>query len=134
MKTFKDEECWLWAYRVDDRDYGQLAYWNGEKAVKQKAHRAIYEALVGPIPDGYTLDHLCRVRRCVNPAHLEPVTNRVNVQRGIIYRLTKTHCKKGHLYSGANLSMRKNGTRICRACANAQQARSYRKLKAIGAN
>lgn len=123
------EDCWLWAYRVDDKDYGQLAVWTGEKAIKYKAHRAVYEALVGPIPEGLTLDHLCRVRRCVNPAHMEPVTSRENTMRGLgpaSINARKTHCKRGHYLSGTNLRTYKDtGYRQCLACAKAARQVRY---------
>jgi hypothetical protein len=77
-------------------------------------HRAVYAALVGPIPQGLHLDHLCRVRNCVNPAHLEPVTNRENGARGIKGALT-THCPAGHAYVEPNIYYW-HGNRRCRAC------------------
>jgi hypothetical protein len=71
--------CWLWTGYVDRHGYGQF------KGAKQgSAHRWSYEYHAGPIPEGLQLDHLCRVRSCVNPAHLEPVTCRVNVSRGLV--------------------------------------------------
>lgn len=66
--------CWLWTGSQDGKGYG--------KTGRGRIHRIVYEELVGPIPDGLQLDHLCRVRNCVNPAHLEPVTGRENVRRG----------------------------------------------------
>jgi hypothetical protein len=78
------------------------------------AHRVIYEYLVGPIPDGLSIDHLCRVRHCVNPAHLEPVTHRENVLRGqapTAVNGRKTRCKRGHEF---NRTVR-NGRR-CYTC------------------
>ena len=96
------------------------------------AHRFAYEMLVGPIPEGLDLDHLCRVRHCVNPNHLEPVTRSENLRRGIRPRLpqndrigdknrAKTHCPKGHPYDEANTLMhywkRENSMRrLCRTC------------------
>lgn len=82
------------------------------------AYRVAYELLVGAIPDGFQLDHLCRNRACVNPAHLEPVTQAVNKARG--ERAMKTHCPKGHPYSGSNLIREKTG-RKCRICHAANQ-------------
>jgi hypothetical protein len=81
------------------------------------AHRAVWLSLVGPIPDGLVLDHLCRNTRCCNPDHLEPVTYAVNSQRGLAgwRNANKTHCKRNHPLSGDNLRM-EGGKRRCRAC------------------
>jgi hypothetical protein len=88
---------------------------------------------VGPIPDGLVLDHLCRNKLCVNPKHLEPVTNQENILRGLTplvggyYNMAKTHCPKGHEYSPENTYYRPSRwrqTRVCRICNNAA-ARAY---------
>jgi hypothetical protein len=71
-------ECWVWLSRLNRNGYGRLK-WEGRDLM---AHRLSYEVHVGPIPDGLVLDHLCRVRCCVNPSHLEPVTVQVNTPRG----------------------------------------------------
>jgi len=129
---FKDEDgkltndCWLWALEVNGRDYGRLSFWNGEKSIKYVAHRAIYEALVGPIPEGLTLDHLCRTPRCVNPAHLEPVTIRENILRGFRDRPRKTHCKRGHPFEN-NSYIKDGGRRNCAICTRAYSNERYRK-------
>jgi hypothetical protein len=114
----KDETtgCWLWTRPLKPNGYGS-AYLptNGWRLTKTVyAHRLAYELFVGAIPDGKQLDHLCRVRHCVNPAHLEPVMAKQNQQRG--KRAQQTHCLRGHLLSGSNLRMKSNGTRACRAC------------------
>lgn len=82
---------------------------------------AAYELLVGPVPDGMELDHLCRNPPCVNPAHLEPVTHKVNMERGAW--ATKTHCPQGHPYDETNTYRTKAGGRACRACHRASEAR-----------
>jgi hypothetical protein len=89
------------------------------------AHRVAYELVVGPIPEGLQIDHLCRTRRCQNPAHMEPVTPRENQRRsGSVsgLNMAKTHCDAGHELSGDNLRIGAEGTvragrRDCRACA-----------------
>lgn len=84
-------------------------------------HRVVYELVVGPIPDGMQLDHLCRQRACCNPDHLEPVTCLVNVRRGIGHG-SETHCPKGHPYSGENLQIHQNKggpRRVCKQCRHA---------------
>ena len=89
-----------------------------------RAHRVAYGYLVGDIADGLTLDHLCRNRRCINPAHLEPVSAAENTRRGIRWQLAKTHCPQGHPYAGENLITYPDGSRrACRACVNAYHRR-----------
>ena len=93
---------------------------------RRMAHRAIYEAMIGPIPHGLFLDHICRNRACVNPWHCEPVTNRENILRGcgVTASLAKqTHCKRGHELSGSNLNDADG--RNCRTCQAMRGAAWY---------
>lgn len=107
------EACWEWmAFRQPD-GYGQLGR-GGKRGGFVLAHRFAYELLVGPIPEGLQIDHLCRNRSCVNPAHLEPVTLVENLRRG--ERAQQTHCKRGHPFDDANTYRSPNGHRHCRAC------------------
>lgn len=119
-----DNECWLWTATLNSRGYSQFQY---DHRVGL-GHRFAYELLVGPIPDGLQIDHLCRTPACVNPAHLEPVTNRENSRRG--YRATKTHCPQGHPYSGDNLIIRHSG-RSCRICVNIKQNQRRQRMKSV---
>lgn len=121
-------DCWLWAGRVNRLDYGRYAIKIDGKWRERPAHRLMYENLVGEIPEGLVLDHLCRVTRCVNPDHLEPVTVGENVLRGDGVRVqsSKTHCPNGHPYSEANIRLIKQGkyiVRTCRTCINAYRRR-----------
>jgi hypothetical protein len=75
-----DSGCWLWMGRVDDWGYGRISA-GGGKGRELRVHRVAYELLVGPIPDGLVIDHLCLVKRCVYPDHLEPVTSEENSRR-----------------------------------------------------
>jgi hypothetical protein len=118
--------CWLWAAGLSDAGYGTLRR-DGKNTL---AHRLSFESLVGDIPDGLCIDHLCRVRCCINPAHMEPVTMRENVLRGIsmvAVNARKTHCHAGHPFEGENLIVTPNGRRCCRECQNAGQRRRYEK-------
>jgi len=115
-KVDKSGDCWLWTAACYPNGYGLFNIRNRSTAL---AHRVAYELSVGPIPEGLVIDHLCRNVRCVNPAHLEPVTMRENLLRGEgpSARAAKaTHCPKGHPYSGSNLYVKPNGHRECRAC------------------
>lgn len=130
--------CWLWtAYVIGPKKgrwnegYGQV--WNGVRVVP--AHRYSFISLVGEIPDGLVLDHLCRIRCCVNPAHLEPVTRAENTRRGDLSRngdvqRNRTHCPRGHEYNKANTYTCSRGKRMCRECSRlnmrARRARGLR--------
>lgn len=130
--------CMEWTGGLNGVGYGQ--FYAGRSSLSQTgkvyAHRWAYERVKGPIPDGMFLDHLCRNRRCVNPSHLEPVSPRENVIRGIspaAQHSKKTHCPKGHPYLGENLRIT-NGARFCRECARiaAQRARDKAKMERSG--
>lgn len=117
-KVEKTETCWLWIASLDRKGYGQFKL-GGEK---RRAHRICFEALVGPVPAGLQLDHLCRVRNCVNPAHLEPVTAGENVMRG--ERVLRSHCSFGHERTPEN-SYVYGRKRQCRIC-NQRRCREFR--------
>lgn len=111
--TVDGNGCWIWTACRVPTNYGQVTrHINGVRK-KFGTHRYTYERLVGPIPEGLQLDHLCRVRPCCNPAHLEPVTGPENSRRAAIAR---THCPEGHPYSGPNLYLDPNSRRKCRTC------------------
>lgn len=97
------------------------------------AHRASYEAFVGPLGALY-IDHLCKTPACVNPAHMEPVTNSENVRRGNagLRNRLKTHCPHGHPYAGENLIVTNRGERVCKACHYARVMKRDRRLRAMG--
>jgi hypothetical protein len=110
-----DLDCWLWTGSKHPRGYGQLSL-DGKV---RRAHRVSFEIFVGPIPTELVLDHLCRNPACINPTHLEPVTQGENVRRGIsvtAVNARKTHCLHGHAFTPANTQLRAGGGRACRAC------------------
>lgn len=125
--------CWLWTASLDGRGYGQFALDRIEgKKRNVRAHRFSYEQIVGPVPQGFELDHLCRVRHCVRPDHLDAVPHIVNVHRGAgtgaalwdgsppagaLANAAKTHCPQGHPYSIENTYLSNGGRfRKCRTC------------------
>jgi len=117
--------CWLWAASLSRDGYGQFA---PKRNALAGAHRYSYELHVGPIPKGLEIDHLCRVRSCVNPDHLEPVTPKENILRGTglaAVNARKTHCRNGHKLSGENLYVTPDGRRDCRICRR-ESCRRYR--------
>ncbi len=120
--------CWVWTGGLSN-GYGRL--YAGSRSVY--AHRYAHELVVGPIPEGLQIDHLCRIRRCVNPAHMEPVTQAENIRRGAGYgnglwkqgnhhMSRRSHCKAGHLFDAENTHQPDpNGRRYCRACRRAKE-------------
>jgi hypothetical protein len=123
----KNDGCWDRIGRLSTGGYAVITV-NGHLF---RSHRFLFEKIIGPIPDGLFIDHLCRNRACSNPLHLEPVTSRENTLRGIgitSINAKKTHCKNGHLLSGKNLNEKKAkmGGRACRIC-NTISKREWRR-------
>lgn len=127
--------CIEWTGGLNGVGYGQfyIGRTSRDQTGKGYAHRWAYEQFVGPIPEGLHLDHLCRNRKCVNHEHLEPVTPRQNLLRGIspsALHAKKTHCPAGHPYAGDNLYLHPTkGQRICRACGRNRAQRKRDRLK-----
>ena len=126
--------CWHWTGFIDPQGYGRMGFKGRKSAL---VHHVAHEILVGPVPDGLTLDHTCHTfhpdcvggtgclhRRCANPDHLEPVTLAENNARG---KARITHCPHGHEYTAEN-TYRKMGRRFCRTCSLAQ-GRAYKARK-----
>ena len=109
--------CWNWLGSLFSSGYGQFKLTHTKNV---RAHKFAYEVNRGKVPEGLTLDHLCRNRKCVNPNHLEPVTQKENLMRGNSIQAMnskKTHCNKGHSLSGDNLYIH-NNKRYCKICTN----------------
>lgn len=122
VRVDPESDCWLWLGALDRKGYGHSSLMLPTRI----AHRVSYEAFVGTIPDGLQLDHLCRVRRCVNPAHLDPVTLRENLRRGAESR---TACRKGHPYAVFGVYQRPEGGRACVQCRR-EAVQRYRARRA----
>ncbi len=120
--------CWIYEGPRFKDGYGKAP---GGKLV----HREVYEALVGSIPPGLEIDHLCRNRACYNPLCLEPVTHAENMRRSKpwSYQKRKTECPSGHPYAGENLRIAKDGGRECVTCRKASSMKAYRKRQQAGA-
>lgn len=141
-----DSGCWEWTGALNNRGYGSMR----ARPVNRGAHVWSYELFRGPIPSGMEIDHLCRVRHCVNPDHLEAVTHAENTRRGMAGRvagsragarkagritgdqnLAKTHCTRGHAYDDANTYITPSGGRACRECQQ-MHAREWMRVKREG--
>lgn len=125
--------CWLWTGPLQPKGYARVMQTGGAAIM---VHRFVYELLVGPVPDGLQLDHLCRVRHCCNPAHLEPVTNAENQHRGMAppgLHFRATHCKRGHEFTEENTYRRpsKADVRECLICLRERNNR-YQKARKRG--
>lgn len=118
------DECWLWTAARGPGGYGFFTRGRGHSPL---VHRFAYELLVGPIPEGLTIDHLCRTKLCVNPAHLEPVSNAENVRRA---NRGKSHCKYGHPFDDEN-TLIYLGNRVCRTCTRRRRAEWWRRRQGI---
>lgn len=109
--------CWIWTAAINGNGYGRFREWS--------AHRFSWLLHKGEVPAGLYLDHLCRNRACVNPDHLEPVTNQENTQRGGRGDLM-THCPKGHPRDNEWSQGNGEGKRTCRACRQERDANRVR--------
>jgi hypothetical protein len=112
-----DSGCWEWigsSLKKVTGNYGQIRVGKRGESKLVRAHRYSYEIFVGKIPEGLSLDHLCKNTLCVNPSHLEPVTHAENMRRG--RNATKTHCKNGHERVSANLYINPRGAKECAIC------------------
>lgn len=114
--------CWVWRGSTDRAGYGEIGL-GGDKGGTRKVHRVAWEELVGPIPPGFTIDHLCRNTACVNPEHLEPVPLAVNVKRGWDHRRASGQCANGHDMTADNTLPA--GKNRCRECAR-ERNRAYK--------
>lgn len=126
--------CWVWTAATGGKGkwpYGIVSH----KKRMSMAHRVSYELLVGPIPDGFDLDHKCRNTLCINPDHLEPVTHQENIRRGYALKPKTTHCRLGHEMTEANTYMKparakKVAHRECRTCRATQIKAHYARKEA----
>ncbi len=130
-KVDKTDSCWNWIAGKNQKGYGTF-----ETEKTQMAHRISYEDVKGDIPKGLVIDHLCRNRACVNPEHLEVVSNLENIQRGLTGKINhhnskKTHCLKGHEFTKENTYLSSKGSRECRACHRIRERQRKQMIKII---
>lgn len=123
-KVVKTDGCWLWTGYRDRAGYGHTRHPGQTRGRMAFVHRIAYEFTNGPIPEGLEIDHLCRVRNCVNPAHLEAVTHRENMLRSTALQV---ECLRGHRFDEANTYLYR-GRRCCRECDRIRGA-AYRERR-----
>lgn len=123
--------CWIWKRQLYRNGYGRIQFGGQNKRIYMLAHRVSYDTFIGPIGDGLVLDHLCRNKACVNPQHLEPVSQKTNLNRGKdmiwMVRRKQTHCKHGHSLDDAIPEWKEGKIigRKCRVC-NYEYKKAYR--------
>ena len=120
-----DNGCWIWTRLLNRYGYAEMKVDNRSRG----GHRVAYELLIGPIPNGLQIDHLCRVRACVNPAHLEAVTAQVNTLRSTNFAATnakKVECLRGHPFTPENTRVDSKNRRNCQECARFRSRRRHR--------
>lgn len=131
QKVDKTKSCWLWMGARGKSGYGLFAVSKDRKAYG--AHRYVWEITMGPIPKNLVIDHLCRNKLCVNPDHLEPVTQRENVMRGngpTAVNARMTHCWRGHEFTEENIYRSPSqGYRVCRKCKSINQKERTERIR-----
>ncbi len=135
IHSYNGTPCLEWTAFIDPNGYGKFKL-NGKT---KRAHRLSYEESKGKIPDGLVMNHICRTRHCVNPDHLEAITQQENCQKGIagfvggLKQRLKTHCPHGHPYSKENTYVYPNGSRECRICKRikSRQWEQHKKLEKV---
>jgi hypothetical protein len=129
--VWNGSHCWIWTRGKFTNGYGAFTL----KDHMVGAHKYSYELLNGKIPDNLEPDHLCRNKSCVNPSHIEVVTHRENVKRGILPEINKlraraiTHCNHGHPFDTANTHISVDGWRVCRICQRLKTVRYRAKIQ-----
>jgi len=128
-KILKTKTCWEWTGCISPQGYGVFSYWDkkSQRGVSKPAHRISWELFRNEIPKDLTIDHICRNRKCVNPDHLEPVSMKTNIRRGIspsAINFRKKKCIRGHVFQ-----IRNNGYRDCSACHVIRKAKRRVQIK-----
>lgn len=127
-KVDKSEKCWIWTAAVDGNGYPSMGF--NKRVVT--VPRLVARVCLGWFDPSFHIDHLCRTPRCVRPSHLEPVSQRINILRGVgasAVNAVKTHCPRGHPYAGKNIVTLQNGGRWCRTCKQEYERSYYRRSR-----
>ena len=129
LRRLDVSDCWEWKLCVDKNGYGIThAGSSTDGSLKTvKVHRFVYQQMVGPIPEGMDIDHLCVNRKCANPDHLRPLAkpDHGRLSPGGMINKRKTHCPSGHSYSEFGYTERNSGCRKCKVCSNARRKARY---------
>lgn len=122
--------CWRWKLGVDKDGYAQ---WSGAYKTMgtNRPNRVMYILTKGEIPNGLELDHICNIRRCVNPDHMQPLTRQENQALAVHYGRNLTECKNGHPFDEENTYVAKDGERCCRSCNRERQRARARRLRGM---
>lgn len=108
------DQCWPWKLSLGNHGYGQIGWWVNGRTAGTTAHRVVWMAANGPIPDAMTIDHLCRNRPCCNPAHLRLLPNVENAK--LNGPAVRDCCERGHHYESGTFSVNRQGWRVCLIC------------------
>ena len=120
--------CVVSTYSVGSHGYAQVGWTENGRTVMHLVHRLVYQVVYGPVPDGMTVDHICRNRRCVNWMHLRLLSNRVNAT--LNGNALKTHCKRGHEFTPENTRYNTAGYRECVTCRRKQVREAMARARA----
>jgi len=126
------DTCWLWTGGKKGEGYGNYPT-GADRGLERYAHRFAWQHCMGEIPAGYELDHICGIRNCVNPEHLQLVERGFNGLQGgknsANKREAKTHCKRGHEFIEGNTYVRPDGSRVCKKCHALREKEYYQERK-----
>lgn len=123
------DDCWLYAGNLSTHGYGQISVYADGRQTSYKVYRLMYELEVGEIPLGHDIDHLCMVKQCINPSHLEPVTHRENINRYFLSKGSEKECRVGHPRTRTALYFNQKRNAWVKDCLDCRKIRETKKRK-----